>query len=141
MAGIQRSSKSDNRDQRFGFRHSWLDALESARLQDTMDHFCRTGALLSVISSSLSDPERIKDWAGTKSDFSHLRIDSAVLLTRMKLHPDFDVSETEKTMETFSRRFGDLTDRIRNDFLHTNRLDIACKKELDQVIFDQKLWL
>jgi hypothetical protein len=98
------------------------------------------GAILSVINSSLTIPERIKDWLSTRSEFSHVRVETEVLMNRMKLHPDFNISEMEKALETQDRRFGEAVDRIRNDFLHTAELDSVCKSELDKTVLEGKLW-
>ncbi len=99
-----------------------------------------SGALLSVISSSLTIPERIKDWTNTRADFSGVRLQAELLMTQMKLKPDFDVDAAHKALENVITRYNDAVNRIRNDFLHTKRLDITCKNELDEVISKRKLW-
>ena len=98
------------------------------------------GALLSVISSSLTISERIKDWTNTKSDFASVRLQVEILMTRMRLTPEFDIAEASKSLENITTRFSEAVNRMRNDFLHTDRLDNLCKNELDQLILVRELW-
>ena len=97
-------------------------------------------ALLSVISGSLTIPERIKDWTSTKADFSGVRMQAELLRTQMKLNPEFDVAQAHKSLENIMLRHNDAVNRIRNDFLHARSLDLACKKELDDLLLVRKLW-
>ena len=90
------------------------------------------GALLSVINTALAIPERIKDWATTKTEMARLRTDGELLMLKMKLHPDFDVPEMEKAFETLTRRFSDAVDRLPHDFLNTKKLGQESQKELDE---------
>jgi hypothetical protein len=99
-----------------------------------------TGALLSVISSSLTIPERIKDWTNTRADFSGVRVQAELLMTHMKFKPEFDIDAAHKALENIIVRYNDAVNRIRNDFLHTKSLDANCKQELDRVILQRKLW-
>ena len=99
-----------------------------------------TGALLSVISSSLTVSERIKDWASTRAESSAIRVQVEILKTEMDLKPDFDVDQTQKSLENIRLRYSDAVERMRNDFLHTSKLDVTCKKELDELILKRKLW-
>ena len=99
-----------------------------------------TGALLSVISSSLTIGERIKDWTSTRAEFSAVRVQIEILKMEMDLKPEFNVDQAQKTLENIRLRYRDAVERMRNDLLHTSELDLACKKELDEIILKRKLW-
>lgn len=100
-----------------------------------------TGALLSVINSSLTVTERIKDWTSTRAEFSSIRTQLENLKIEMDLKPnEFDIDQAQKILENVRLRYRDAVERTRNDLLHTDRLDAACKKELDELILKRKLW-
>jgi hypothetical protein len=97
-----------------------------------------TGAVLSIVSSSLGVPARLKDWSQSKADFSKVAIELQKLRLHMRVNPQFDVDKTLAAVDDLRAQFGDAVRRMRNDFLDTQSLREHCQTVVDKRVADDK---
>lgn len=95
------------------------------------------GAVLSILSSALGVPSRLKDWGDLKRDFSMLEIELGTFRSRMRINPEFDVEQFTKEYVEFRRRYGEVAQRLKNDLLATKKLSMRCQAILDEHVGSQ----
>ena len=109
-----------------GFKHLW--ALLAG-----------TGAVLSIVSSALGVPERLKSWGQSKGDFRTLAIQCQTLRLAIRVNPQFDVQQVVSSFEDLHKRFGETVGRMRNDFLDTTRLRLSCQAVVTAIVQEETM--
>jgi len=91
-------------------------------------------AILAVVHSSLSVPERLKSLCDIRALHVSLRIDLEMLRHRMEIDPDFPLAEFDQRFSDLRERYGQAVQTIRRDPLETNRLRICVQDQLNRRI-------
>ncbi len=90
------------------------------------------GAVLAIIHTTLSVPNRLKEWGDSKREFANLRIGLETLKYRMAINSEFLVDDLTgeflKYRESYSHAIGTLGD----DILRTRRLENSAQNDLDK---------
>lgn len=109
-----------------GFKHLWAV-------------LAGVGAIISIVSSALGVPERLKVWAQSKGEFRAQAIRCQALRLAMRVDPQFDVREILGAFEDIRARFGETVGRLPSDILDTGRLRKACQSAVDELVKDEQL--
>lgn len=108
-----------------GFKHLWAVLAAS-------------GAAISIVSSALGVPERVKIWAQSKGEFRAQAIRCQALRLAMRVDPQFEVREIVGAFEDIRARFGESVGRLPSDILDTGRLRRACQAAVDELVTDER---
>ena len=92
------------------------------------------GFILALASTALRAPDRLKAWSNSKSEFGALYIELETFMFRMKINPEFSVSEYSKEFENYRTRYGAAKHRIPDDWLATDRLENLAQSDLNERI-------
>ena len=90
-----------------------------------------SAAVLSIVHSSLGVPGRLKEWLEVKREFLQLAVDLESFRYHMKINPNFDVEKSQKDLDDYRKRYGELEGRIPSDFFATSRLKAACQENVN----------
>ena len=96
-------------------------------------------AVLSIVSSALGVPSRLKDWGDIKRGLSMLEIELGTFRSRMRINPEFNVEQFTKEYVEFRRRYGEIAQRMKSDLLATKKLSSRCQAMLDEQLTSQQV--
>ena len=92
------------------------------------------GFILALASAALRAPDRLKAWSNSKSEFGALYIELETFMFRMKINPEFSVSEYSKEFEDYRARYGSAKHRIPDDWFATDKLGNLSQSDLNERI-------
>ena len=95
------------------------------------------GAVLSIVSTALGVPQRLKSWGQCKSDFRALAIGCQTLRVGMRVNPQFDVQQQLDSYNEVLKRFGETVGRMPNDFLETRKLQLNCQARVNTIVGEE----
>ena len=94
-------------------------------------------AISSITHASLTIPERIKRWEGTKKSFVPLRLNFQALREDMSVDPRFDMAVFQKRLDDLRNEYKRLMSDLGPEPLRTKRLETKVYSELNSLIEDQ----
>jgi hypothetical protein len=89
-------------------------------------------AILALVHSALLVPSKIKGWTKIQRQFCVLRVDLDTLRNKMKIDPNFSVTEISKDLDGLRQRYRVAIQDIPNDILMTEKFQINAQTKLDQ---------
>jgi hypothetical protein len=96
------------------------------------------GAVLSIVSSALGVTSRLKDWGDLKRDFSMLEVELGTFRSKMRIDPQFDVTQFTKEWVEFRRRYGEVAQRLKSDLVASKRVSKRCQATLNEQLSAQQ---
>lgn len=92
------------------------------------------GAILAILHSALSVPNRLKHWGEVKQLFAGLRVELETFMYRMTINPEFPIDEFTNEFNIYRKQYAEGIQKQMNDILWTKRLE---RKSID--LLNQRL--
>lgn len=88
--------------------------------------------ILAILSASIHAPAMLKTWTASKLEFGSLYIELETFMFRMKISPDFDAEKFRLELEGYRKRYGEIKQRIPNDWLATDGIGKSSQGETNE---------
>jgi hypothetical protein len=96
--------------------------------------FTSASALLAIISQQLNVVDKVKRHAAATSELSSVAFDSGTLIVRMKVNPQFTVSDFEKKLLALRERYSLEMKKVQYDLLLTRGVQERTQAKVDKAI-------